>query len=35
MLDPLAPTTGLVPRLLLAAVLTVLVWACVGWALLA
>lgn len=35
MLDPLSPTAGLLPRLLLAAGLAGLAWAGVAWALLA
>jgi hypothetical protein len=34
MTDPLAPTSGLVARLLLAAGLCAVIWACVAWALL-
>jgi len=34
MVDPLSPTSGVAPRLWLAAGLSVLVWAGVAWALL-
>jgi len=34
MLDPLAPTSGVIPRLVLAAALACAIWAGVAWALL-
>jgi hypothetical protein len=35
MIDPLAPTSGILPRLVLATALTTVIWVVVAWALLA
>jgi hypothetical protein len=35
MVDPLAPTSGVLPRLVLAGALSTIAWAGVAWALLA